>query len=95
MARVGDAYDVVLIDCPPNLGVLAVNALYTADKVIVPVSYGRYALDGLADLLATIREVREDADGLVLGAAERLRRAHDINQTPMSRSSSTRCAGTS
>jgi chromosome partitioning protein len=77
LARVGDAYDVVLIDCPPNLGVLAVNTLYTADKVIVPVSYGRYALDGLADLLATIREVREDADGLVLV----LRNAFDARTT--------------
>ena len=77
LAKVGDAYDAVVIDCPPNLGVLAVNALYTADKVIVPVSYGRYALDGLADLLATIREVREDADGLVMV----LRNAFDARTT--------------
>jgi chromosome partitioning protein len=66
LARVAADHDVAVIDCPPNLGVLAVNALYTADRVLVPVSYGRYALDGLADLLATIREVREDADDLVL-----------------------------
>lgn len=52
-------YDFVVIDCPPSMGVLMVNALYTADQVLIPTNYGRYALDGIADLFGTIEEVKE------------------------------------
>ena len=55
----GDAYDFILLDCPPNLGVIAVNAVYTADEIIIPITYGRYALDGTADLLRSIEAIRE------------------------------------
>src|ERR671914_403487 len=44
---------------PPNLGVITVNAIYTADWVLIPTTYGRYSLDGIADLFASIEEIRE------------------------------------
>lgn len=55
---VGD-FDIILIDCPPNLGVLTVNAIYTSDQIIIPTTYGKYSLDGIADLFASIAEVKE------------------------------------
>lgn len=54
-----DDYDICLIDCPPTLGVLAVNGIFAADRFLIPVTYARYALDGVADLFAIISTVRE------------------------------------
>ncbi len=48
-----------MLDCPPNLGVITVNAIYTADLFLIPTTYGRYSLDGIADLFASIEEIRE------------------------------------
>lgn len=57
-ALVGTAYDVVLIDCPPSLGLLTVNALAAGDVVLIVTEPGWLALQGVADLLETIDVVR-------------------------------------
>jgi chromosome partitioning protein len=57
--KLTDAYDFILLDCPPNLGVITVNAIYTAHWILIPTTYGRYSLDGIADLFASIEEIKE------------------------------------
>lgn len=56
-------FEMILLDCPPNLGVITANAIYAADHILIPTTYGRYSLDGIADLFASIDELREDRPG--------------------------------
>jgi chromosome partitioning protein len=55
-------YDLILIDCPPALNMLAVNALVAADSVLIPMQCEYYALEGLSALVATIEQIRATAN---------------------------------
>jgi chromosome partitioning protein len=62
LAPVRDQYDLILIDCPPALNMLAVNALVAADSVLIPMQCEYYALEGLSALMATIDQIRSTAN---------------------------------
>jgi chromosome partitioning protein len=68
---VKDRYDFIIIDCPPSLSLLTVNAMTTADRVLVPIQCEYYALEGLSQLIHTVNLVKErlnpalDMDGVV------------------------------
>ena len=71
LAEVADDYDFILIDCPPTLTLLTLNGLVAADGVIVPMVCEYYALEGISDLVATVRKIRQavnpdlDIEGIV------------------------------
>jgi chromosome partitioning protein len=58
LAPVRDRFDLIIIDCPPSLNMLTVNALVAADSVLVPMQCEYYALEGLSDLVQTLKKVR-------------------------------------
>lgn len=59
IAPIKDNYDYIIIDCPPSLNMLTVNAMTTADTVLVPIQCEYYALEGLSQLIHTINLVQE------------------------------------
>lgn len=72
LETIRDDYDYVFVDCPPSLGLLTLNALVAADAVIIPLHCEYFALEGLADLVSTMRRVRAalnprlDIEGVLL-----------------------------
>jgi len=60
LSPVRNAYDVVLIDCPPSLGLITLNMLTAADAVLIPIQCEYYALEGLSQLLNTIKLVQQN-----------------------------------
>lgn len=72
LAQVRDRYDDVLIDCPPSLGLLTVNALVASDAVLIPLQAEYFAMEGLGELLRTVSAVRKglnpdlERDGIVV-----------------------------
>jgi chromosome partitioning protein len=62
LAPVRNDYELILIDCPPALNMLAVNALVAADSVLIPMQCEYYALEGLSALMATIEQIRATAN---------------------------------
>jgi chromosome partitioning protein len=58
LATIRDRYDFILVDCPPSLGLLTLNTLVAADSVLIPIQCEFYALEGLSQLLNTVRLVQ-------------------------------------
>ncbi len=60
LAEVRADYDYILIDCPPSLGLLTINALTAADRVLIPLQCEYYAMEGLSQLLNTVRLIQRE-----------------------------------
>lgn len=59
IAPIKDNYEYIIIDCPPSLSMLTINAMTTADSVLVPIQCEYYALEGLSQLIHTVELVKE------------------------------------
>ncbi|MDX1630308.1 MAG: ParA family protein [Thermoanaerobaculia bacterium] len=82
-----DRYDTILLDCPPSLGHLTINALVAADEVLVPLQCEYFALEGISELVSTVERVRSSlSPGLGIGGIlltmydERTNLARDVAQ---------------
>ena len=71
-AKFCDEYDYIFIDCPPSLGLLTINALTASNNLIIPIQGEYYALEGLSQLMATVRQIKRlynptiDMEGVLL-----------------------------
>ena len=72
LALIKDSFDYIYLDCPPSLGLITLNALCAADTVLVPIQCEYYALEGLSQLMATVRQIKRlynpyiDLEGVLL-----------------------------
>jgi len=91
LAEVSSNYDYIIIDCPPSLGLLTINALTASNSVLIPMQCEYFALEGLAQLVNTIRSVKRSfndslfIEGLVLTMFDKRNKlthqvAHEIKQ---------------
>ncbi|MEG1993759.1 MAG: AAA family ATPase [Oscillospiraceae bacterium] len=62
LAPIKDNYDYIIIDCPPSLGLITLNALGSADSIIMPIQCEYYALEGLSQLMDTVRRVKKTSN---------------------------------
>lgn len=58
LAEIWENYDYIFLDCPPSLGLITINALCASDSFLVPIQCEYYALEGLAQLMATVRQIK-------------------------------------
>ena len=70
--KIDDSYDYIIIDCPPSLGLLSINALVASDSIIIPIQTEYYALEGVSELINTYKLVKDslnenlDIEGVLL-----------------------------
>ena len=65
LLQLREEYDYIFIDCPPSLGLISINALNSADSVLVPIQCEFFAMEGLSQLMATIRQVKRSYNPLL------------------------------
>lgn len=72
LSQVRDTYDYIFLDCPPSLGLITINALNASDTFLVPIQCEYYAMEGLSQLMNTVRQIKRlynpplDLEGMLL-----------------------------